>query len=179
MNIRLLSLLLMLQDMYANVSFYYLKKFCRMITSPRENWEDLLNTKFVSDTGSSLEAFANDKMDASLLVSAGYKMVKIHYKLTNSDQGAIKVCASRCCRDYCFQSWRRTARLYFCNDFCFEEVVHAVEGKIPVLMDGGVRQGTDVFKALALGLKAVLVIFLLKITDDAKILNHRNNPYDS
>ncbi|KAJ0007179.1 hypothetical protein Pint_29248 [Pistacia integerrima] len=76
-----------------------------MITSPRENWEDLLNTKFVSS-----------------VVSAGYKMVKIHYKLTNSDQGAIKVCASRCCRDYCFQSWRRTARLYFCNDFCFEEI---------------------------------------------------------
>lgn len=40
------------------------------------------------------------------------------------------------------------------------QVVHAVEGKIPVLMDGGVRRGTDVFKALALGAKAVLVIFL-------------------
>ncbi|HET7083344.1 MAG TPA: alpha-hydroxy acid oxidase [Rhizomicrobium sp.] len=35
------------------------------------------------------------------------------------------------------------------------EVVAAVGGKIPVLMDGGVRRGTDVFKALALGAKAV------------------------
>jgi (S)-2-hydroxy-acid oxidase len=38
-----------------------------------------------------------------------------------------------------------------------EEVVEAVKGKIPVLMDGGVRRGTDVFKALALGAQAVLV----------------------
>jgi len=35
------------------------------------------------------------------------------------------------------------------------EVVAAVNGRIPVLVDGGVRRGTDVFKALALGAKAV------------------------
>jgi len=35
------------------------------------------------------------------------------------------------------------------------EVVGAVNGRIPVLLDGGVRRGTDVFKALALGAKAV------------------------
>lgn len=35
------------------------------------------------------------------------------------------------------------------------EVVAAVNGKIPVLVDGGVRRGTDVFKALALGAKGV------------------------
>ena len=36
-------------------------------------------------------------------------------------------------------------------------VVDAVGGKIPVLIDGGIRRGTDVVKALALGAKAVLV----------------------
>jgi isopentenyl diphosphate isomerase/L-lactate dehydrogenase-like FMN-dependent dehydrogenase len=36
------------------------------------------------------------------------------------------------------------------------EVVEAVDGRIPVLMDGGVRRGTDVLKALALGAQAVL-----------------------
>ncbi len=36
-------------------------------------------------------------------------------------------------------------------------VVEAVQGRIPVLMDGGVRRGTDVVKALALGAKAVLI----------------------
>ncbi|KAK9280776.1 hypothetical protein L1049_003665 [Liquidambar formosana] len=38
-----------------------------------------------------------------------------------------------------------------------EEVVQAVGGKVPVLFDGGVRRGTDIFKALALGAQAVLV----------------------
>jgi 4-hydroxymandelate oxidase len=35
------------------------------------------------------------------------------------------------------------------------EVVDAVAGKIPVIVDGGVRRGTDIFKALALGATAV------------------------
>jgi isopentenyl diphosphate isomerase/L-lactate dehydrogenase-like FMN-dependent dehydrogenase len=35
------------------------------------------------------------------------------------------------------------------------EVVKAVQGKIPVLIDGGFRRGTDILKALALGAKAV------------------------
>jgi 4-hydroxymandelate oxidase len=35
------------------------------------------------------------------------------------------------------------------------EVVSAVGNRIPVFVDGGVRRGTDVFKALALGAKAV------------------------
>ncbi|XP_023916306.1 peroxisomal (S)-2-hydroxyacid oxidase GLO4 isoform X3 [Quercus suber] len=38
-----------------------------------------------------------------------------------------------------------------------EEVVHAVGGKVPVFLDGGVRRGTDVFKSLALGAQAVLI----------------------
>lgn len=37
------------------------------------------------------------------------------------------------------------------------EIVAAVSGRVPVLLDGGVRRGTDVLKALALGAKAVLV----------------------
>jgi lactate 2-monooxygenase len=37
------------------------------------------------------------------------------------------------------------------------EVVDAVQGKIPVLMDSGIRRGSDILKALALGAKAVLV----------------------
>ena len=37
------------------------------------------------------------------------------------------------------------------------EVVEAVDGRVEVLVDGGVRRGTDVVRALALGAQAVLV----------------------
>ena len=37
------------------------------------------------------------------------------------------------------------------------EVIEAASGRIPVLIDGGFRRGTDVFKALALGARAVCI----------------------
>jgi isopentenyl diphosphate isomerase/L-lactate dehydrogenase-like FMN-dependent dehydrogenase len=37
------------------------------------------------------------------------------------------------------------------------EVIETVGGRIPVLVDGGVRRGTDIVKALALGASAVMV----------------------
>ena len=37
------------------------------------------------------------------------------------------------------------------------QINEAVLGRVPILMDGGVRRGTDVVKALALGAKAVLI----------------------
>lgn len=36
-------------------------------------------------------------------------------------------------------------------------IAAAVAGRVPLLLDGGVRRGTDVFKALALGASAVLI----------------------
>lgn len=37
------------------------------------------------------------------------------------------------------------------------EVVEEVKNKIPVMFDGGIRQGTDIFIALALGAKMVFI----------------------
>jgi len=36
-------------------------------------------------------------------------------------------------------------------------IAEAIAGRIPILLDGGIRRGTDIFKALALGASAVLI----------------------
>jgi 4-hydroxymandelate oxidase len=38
---------------------------------------------------------------------------------------------------------------------CLPEVVEAVRGRVPVFLDGGVRHGTDIYKALASGARGV------------------------
>jgi (S)-2-hydroxy-acid oxidase len=56
-----------------------------------------------------------------------------------------------------------------------EEVVKAARGQLPVFLDGGVRRGTDVFKALALGAAGVFVgrpvVFALAAAGEAGVSN--------
>lgn len=40
---------------------------------------------------------------------------------------------------------------------CLPEVVEAINGRIPVIIDSGFRRGTDIFKALALGADAIAI----------------------
>jgi 4-hydroxymandelate oxidase len=41
--------------------------------------------------------------------------------------------------------------------YALPEVVAAVNGRVPVLMDGGIRRGSDIVKAMALGARAILI----------------------
>lgn len=54
-----------------------------------------------------------------------------------------------------------------------KEIVGAVQGQIPVFLDGGIRRGTDVFKALALGAAGVLIgrptVFSLAVDGEAGV----------
>ena len=49
----------------------------------------------------------------------------------------------------------RATETYRATIECLPEVVDGVAGRIPVLVDGGIRRGTDAYKALAFGAKAV------------------------
>src|SRR5580700_7616151 len=49
----------------------------------------------------------------------------------------------------------RATETYRATIECLPEVVDGVAGRIPVMVDGGIRRGTDVYKALAFGAKAV------------------------
>lgn len=44
-----------------------------------------------------------------------------------------------------------------CSARALPGIVEAVDGRVPVLVDGGIRRGTDLLKALALGADAVLL----------------------
>lgn len=60
------------------------------------------------------------------------------------------------------------------HEVCKSEKVRAAQesGKLTVLFDSGIRTGTDILKAIALGAQGVLRMFLLMITQSESIANN-------
>ncbi|XP_077236427.1 peroxisomal (S)-2-hydroxyacid oxidase GLO4-like [Tasmannia lanceolata] len=134
----------------------------KMVAPKLKNLEGLLSVDVDSEGGSKLEAFVSQTMDPSLswkdigwLKSITNLPILIKGVLTAEDaKKAVEVGF-----DGIIVSNHGARQLDYtpATISVLEEVVQAVGGKVPVLLDGGVRRGTDVFKALALGAQAVLV----------------------
>uniref|UniRef100_A0A803KQY5 (S)-2-hydroxy-acid oxidase n=1 Tax=Chenopodium quinoa TaxID=63459 RepID=A0A803KQY5_CHEQI len=134
----------------------------KMIAPQVKNLEGYMSTEVVNDKGSGPQAFANSYYDASFswkdinwLKSITKLPIMIKGVLTHEDATR----AAEIGVDGIIVSNHGARQLDYApaTFSVLEEVVHAVGGKVPVLLDGGVRRETDIFKALALGARAVLV----------------------
>ncbi|GAA0139965.1 oxidoreductase [Lithospermum erythrorhizon] len=134
----------------------------KMILPQLKNFEGLISTKVVSDEGSGPEAFASEAYDLSFswkdmewLRSITSLPILIKGVLTSEDaRKAVEVGVAGIIVS---NHGGRQLDYSPATINVLEEVVLSVQGKIPVLFDGGVRRGTDIFKALCLGAQAVLV----------------------
>ncbi|KAJ8441150.1 hypothetical protein Cgig2_006979 [Carnegiea gigantea] len=128
----------------------------KMIVPQRKNLEGFMSTKVVTDKGSGLEAFAKRTFDSSLCWKISIQKLKI---LLSNVQLLAATKAAEVGVDGIIVSNHGARQLDYApaTISVLEEIVRAVGGKVPVLLDGGIRRGTDIFKALALGAQAVLV----------------------
>ncbi|CAA7024641.1 unnamed protein product [Microthlaspi erraticum] len=131
--------------------------------SPKlRNFEGLFETEVRPSEGSGVQAFASRAFDASFnwkdiewLRSITKLPILVKGILTRED--ALKAVEAGVEGIVVSNHGARQLDYSPATITVLEEVVHAVRGRIPVLFDGGVRRGTDVFKALALGAQAVLI----------------------
>ncbi|XP_050380158.1 peroxisomal (S)-2-hydroxyacid oxidase GLO4 [Argentina anserina] len=135
----------------------------KMVAPQLKNFEGQISTALDSDEGSNLEAFTRAAYDDSLcwedvigwLKSVTNLPILVKGILTQEDaRKAVEVGVAGIVVS---NHGARQLDYSPATISVLEEVVHAVGGKVPVLFDGGIRRGTDVFKALALGAQAVLV----------------------
>ncbi|XP_026437351.1 peroxisomal (S)-2-hydroxy-acid oxidase GLO4-like isoform X2 [Papaver somniferum] len=137
----------------------------KMVSPQLKNFDGLLATEVVAENGSNLEAFASQTLDSSLnwndiewLRSITNLPIILKGVLTAED--AVKAVEVGVAGVIVSNHGARQLDFVPATISVLEEVVQAVRGRIPVLLDGGIRRGTDVFKALALGAQAVLIVFM-------------------
>ncbi|KAL3632862.1 hypothetical protein CASFOL_025846 [Castilleja foliolosa] len=146
----------------ASASSNVIMVYKRMIAPQLKNFEGLVSTEVVTDKGSGIEALASKMLDDSLcwkdigwLKSITNLPILVKGILTHEDAlRALEVGV-----DGIIVSNHGARQLDYtpATITVLEEVVLAVQGKIPVILDGGVRRGSDIFKALALGAQAVMI----------------------
>nr|GMC86733.1 peroxisomal (S)-2-hydroxy-acid oxidase GLO4-like [Ipomoea batatas]GMD01569.1 peroxisomal (S)-2-hydroxy-acid oxidase GLO4-like [Ipomoea batatas] len=134
----------------------------KLVLPPSKNFEGLISAAVVPGSGSGLQAYASSTFDSSLswkdiawLKSITKLPILLKGILTHED--AIKALEVGVAGIIVSNHGARQLDYTPATISVLEEVVLAVKGKVPVLLDGGVRRGTDIFKALALGAQAVLI----------------------
>ncbi|KAJ6389326.1 hypothetical protein OIU77_027628 [Salix suchowensis] len=127
-----------------------------------KNLEGLISIEVFSDKGSNTKPYTNEIFDSSFcwrdiawLKSITNLPILIKGILTRED--ATKAMEVGAAGIIVSNHGGRQLDYTPATISVLEEVVQAVGRKVPVLLDGGIRRGTDVFKALALGAQAVLV----------------------
>ncbi|KAM3276226.1 hypothetical protein ACQJBY_044548 [Aegilops geniculata] len=135
----------------------------KMVASPKPNLEGLISVDDLHTTGGSqIEKYARDTLDPSL----SWKEVEWLKSITSlpillkgivTAEDARKAVEAGVAGVIVSNHGGRQLDYAPATISVLEEVVKAVAGAVPVLVDGGIRRGTDVLKALALGARAVMV----------------------
>jgi len=112
--------------------------------------------------GSALAAYARDKLDAGLTF-ADIEWLRGRCDLPILVKGVLRDDDARACIDagadgiIVSNHGGRQLDTAIATAAALPKIVEAVGGDVEVLVDGGIRRGTDIVKALALGVRAVLV----------------------
>lgn len=134
----------------------------KLVVPTLKNLEGLLSINMDTEKGSGLASYASQTLDSSF----SWKDIKWLQSLTSLPiliKGILTAEDAELAIQAGFAgiivSNHGARQLDFVSSsiVALEEVTKAVRGRVPVLFDGGIRRGTDVFKALAIGAQAVLV----------------------
>lgn len=126
------------------------------------NFAGLQQSRMPGATGSGLDAFVAEQFDASLTWEAvdwlrSMSGMPVLVKGIVAPEDAALAVEHGAAGIVVSNHGGRQLDTGIPTAWALPEVIAAVAGEVPVLVDGGIRRGTDVLKALALGASAVLI----------------------